>query len=94
MFGTSYGIMEWTFSICFYILDLTFLAVCSGVMETFLPAYLILDTYLRMVTKIYLCQTETFPSLLLLTGYVFKNIYCYLVLIIIPNFIHPILMVK
>ena len=52
--------MEWTFSICFYILGRTFLAVCSGVMETFFPAYLILDTYLRMVTKIYLCQTETF----------------------------------
>ena len=29
-------------------------------METFFPAYLIVDTYLRMVTKIYLCQTETF----------------------------------
>ena len=29
-------------------------------METFFPAYLIFDTYLRVVTKIYLCQTETF----------------------------------
>ena len=29
-------------------------------MVTFFPAYLSLDTYLGMVTKIYLCQTETF----------------------------------
>ena len=84
-------VMEWTFSICFYILYRTYLAVCSGVMETFFPAYLIFDTYLRVVTKIYLCQTETFQ---IFTPYyycrmrrVLKHIQCFFSIIIPKNFI-------